>query len=279
MKSFLLKPSAAGVVRNASYSKALGIAGIRMATTAKTNLAGNADAYEIIDFSAGHSRTLVTAEHASVELPFGYSWPEQDKRLVGDHWSYDPGSSDMARELTKDLNAVGLLSRYSRLLVDVNRPLNSPTLFRDIADGKTIELNNKMAAEEKKKRIKYYYKPYHTALKRILKVHPIRLVLSIHSFTPVYEGARRQVEIGVLFNKRSDLAKSLQKRFAGNGCDARLNEPWSGKKGFMFAVDAVANHERRCVMLEFRNDLLRDSAWRARVRRLLVDELRKQNLA
>jgi len=184
----------------------------------------------------------------------------------------------MARELTKDLNAVGLLSRYSRLLVDVNRPLSSPTLFRDVADGKPVVLNDKITAAERAKRIKFYYRPYHTAMQRILKQHPIRLVLSIHSFTPVYEGTRRQVEIGVLFNKRSDLAESLQKHFAQSGYDARLNEPWSGKEGFMFAVDSVASDTRSCVMLEFRNDLLRDSVWRARVRSLLVAELRKQRL-
>jgi len=184
----------------------------------------------------------------------------------------------MARELTNDLNAVGLLSRYSRLLVDVNRPLNSPTLFRDIADGKHVMLNNNITAAERTRRINFYYQPYHTAMQRILKQHPIRLVLSIHSFTPVYEGARRQVQIGVLFNKRSDLAESLQKDFAKNGYDARLNEPWSGKDGYMFAVDSVETEARRCVMLEFRNDLLRNSEWRARVRGLLVAELRNQNL-
>ncbi len=34
-----------------------------------------------------------------------------------------------------------LVAKVSRLVIDVNRPTDSPTLIRDVADGKPISLN------------------------------------------------------------------------------------------------------------------------------------------
>jgi len=39
------------------------------------------------------------------------------------------------------LNGPAVIARFSRLLCDCNRPLDAPTLFRTVADGKPIALN------------------------------------------------------------------------------------------------------------------------------------------
>jgi len=101
------------------------------------------DAFEVIAPHADEplSHLLITAEHASMRLPEPYSWPKDDQRLIGTHWSYDIGSEDFARELAAATNSYCLLSRFSRLLCDPNRPLSSPTLFRQEAEGKPVALN------------------------------------------------------------------------------------------------------------------------------------------
>jgi predicted N-formylglutamate amidohydrolase len=220
---------------------------------------------------------------------------------------------------------VTLLSRFSRLLIDP-KPLSSDTLIRPVADGVAVKLNsqdganNKTAAnassasdkrtkqqavavtttsvrdwsEDRRKRIKLYYEPYHAALQSIIQQRPdINLVLSIHrysterlafiilstqvvfdcdSFTPMYEGQPRKVEVGVLFHEKDTLAKpvttnldhsirvanvllsclcheQIQQHFSSKGYDARLNEPWSGKEVFTIAF---ASHMCMLMLVVFR---------------------------
>jgi predicted N-formylglutamate amidohydrolase len=93
------------------------------------------------------SAVLLTCEHAAAELPPPLRWSAADSRLAHGsprrtHWSHDPGSADFTREFAQLTDSAALLGAASRLFVDLNRPLvGSPTLFRDTADGKPIELN------------------------------------------------------------------------------------------------------------------------------------------
>ena len=43
-----------------------------------------------------------------------------------------------------------------------------------------------------------------------LRAHPASLVFSIHSFTDMYEGSKREVEIGMLFSESDDLASPVR---------------------------------------------------------------------
>jgi len=90
-------------------------------------------------------------------LPPESVWPEQDKRVVGTHWSFDLGSDgnfylllffqnthpmqDLTNEMGERYNVSSVASRFSRLFIDPNRPRDSSTLFRDTADGAPILLN------------------------------------------------------------------------------------------------------------------------------------------
>ena len=58
-----------------------------------------------------------------------------------------------------------------------------------------------------------------------------KAIVSIHSFNPVYEGERRDFEVGVLSSHDERLAIKTLEAFHRNGFPARLNEPWSGKDG------------------------------------------------
>lgn len=49
------------------------------------------------------------------------------------HWSVDLGAREFVHELYAQQRWVTLLSNVSRLYVDVNRPLQSDTLFRPMA--------------------------------------------------------------------------------------------------------------------------------------------------
>lgn len=79
---------------------------------------------------------LITCEHASNLLPPPYRWPRADEWLINSHWSHDIGAATLTKELAVRMGSVAVLSRFSRLLVDPNRPMSSSTLVRTTADNK-----------------------------------------------------------------------------------------------------------------------------------------------
>lgn len=220
------------------------------------------------------ARVLVTCEHASQRVPAGYRWPDEDRWLRDTHWAYDIGALEMARDLAAALGAPEVSSRYSRLLVDPNRPEDSPTLFRDRAEGKPVVMNTEELDEaERARRVEELLRPYHAALDAAVAESHAELLVSMHSFTRVYEGKVRELEIGVLFTEdegiASRVADALSARF-----EVALNEPYSGHDGLMYSVDRHARaHGRRAIELEVRQDLTLDPAFREVFDALLVTAL------
>lgn len=220
------------------------------------------EAVERIEAQQANPRIVITCEHASNRMPAGWSWPQADQWLSEDHWAWDPGAADLARALAADFGAPAVLSRFSRLLADPNRPHDSPTLFRDIADGRPVAINVDLDEAERNRRLSELYTPYHDAVDAMVGRYDA-VVLSMHTFTPVYEGEPRQVEVGVLHHRQPLLGQRLRERLAQH-YDARDNEPWDGRLGLMYAPQHHADrHGRRAVELEIRQDLATDPAWRA----------------
>ena len=174
-------------------------------------------------------------------MPEPYSLPQADSALQGTHWQCDLGAADLTRELCSALSSPGLMSRCSRLVVDVNRPLQSDTLMRSVADGRPVQLNTGISPHAFEDRISRFYLPYHRRMQQLVQQHRPHLVLSVHSFTADYEGQRRRVEVGVLYRRAKDepWALRLLQCFREAGFVAEINEPWSGLLGFMYAMDSL----------------------------------------
>jgi predicted N-formylglutamate amidohydrolase len=222
---------------------------------------------------------LFTCEHASNALPPPYEWPQEDEWVRSTHWAWDPGARDFALECAERFGGVYVGACFSRLLCDVNRPIASDTMFRERADGAAVKLNRGMTDEERDRRIASFYVRYHRRLGQAANAMDPRLIVSCHSFTPEYEGEKRDMDMGVLCTHEDALARSLVSEFCAAGLDCRENAPWSGKEGFMYSADslAVAAPVRRtAIMLELRNDLAVDPAWRERVTGALKSSLAAQ---
>lgn len=212
------------------------------------------DAVEIL---AGAGPVVMTCEHASVRMPSPWAWPEADRWLVGTHWSYDLGVADLIRAVHDRTGWAAVLSRFTRLLVDPNRPVEHPELFRSTAEGRVIHLNAGVSAAERKRRIEALYVPYEAAVDQVVEAAEGAVVMSLHSFTPVYEGKRRALEIGVLFDEDEDTAGFVARSLSDAGWSVRLNEPYSGRAGLMYAAARPARKfGRTSIELEVRQDLL-----------------------
>jgi len=229
------------------------------------------DAVEVAIGGAGSSPVLVTCEHASNRMPQGFEWSEADHWARETHWAYDIGAADLSRELARSLESVAVLSRFSRLLVDPNRRPTSSTLFRTEADGRRVAMNVGLTEELRRERMERFYTPYHDEVGRRLRSRPVELVLAIHTFTPVYEGRRRDVEVGVLHCGRLGLAQMWRGVVARSGLDVRVDEPYAGSDGLMFS----AHHHAEAVgataiEIELRQDFAADPTARAEIRRWIT---------
>jgi predicted N-formylglutamate amidohydrolase len=232
------------------------------------------DAVEEIE-GDDHARVLLTCEHASNRLPEPWAWPPEDLRLVDTHWAIDLGVADVTRKLAKAIGAPAVLARFTRLLCDANREVGDPSMFRAVADGHPVALNADLTDVEKERRIARFHAPYHAAADRMLARYPNAVVLSMHSFTPIYEaGPPRPMEIGVLFDEEEAVSVAIAEALQRQGWVVALNEPYSGKDGLIYSATRHAHrHGRKALELEIRQDLAQDVARHERLVTSLVHAL------
>lgn len=228
------------------------------------------EAYEFLEGSA-LAPALLTCEHASEHFPPPWKLEGKDARLAGTHWAFDPGAREIVHELAAALDAPAVLARFSRLVIDPNRDLESNTLFRSDADHELIHLNLGITDADRNERIERCYRPYHRALDQAMAQCACPLAFSVHTFTDLYQGQRREMEIGVLFDDEEALAEELGMELARAGFVVAMNAPWSGREGLMYSVDHHARaHGRRALEIEARQDVAVQPEFRARLVPLLA---------
>ena len=217
------------------------------------------DAYELVgDPAAGPF--LFTCEHATRRLPEWEPEPD-DLPLLDDHWGWDVGAGDLTRELARLCGSGALLSGFSRLVCDPNRaPDEASFVLREVA-GRALSWNRAVDDAERARRCARYFDPYHGAIDRALAQRvaagPAVHLCSVHSFTPVYDGQARPMEVGVLFDAYEGHARRVALALASEGFAVAENEPYSGKAGLIYAARRHGRaHGIVYLELEVRNDLI-----------------------
>ncbi|MGE5152425.1 MAG: N-formylglutamate amidohydrolase, partial [Bdellovibrio bacteriovorus] len=139
--------------------------------------------------------------------------------LLSDHIAWDPGAAEVAHRLSGHLDAPLVLSGYSRLVIDCNRPLESPESIAELSAGVPIPGNRELGSEERRGRVEGLFRPYHEAIDRLLdgRSRGAAVLLSIHSFTPILNGQSRPWHIGVSHWRDPRLATLLLKALEHRG--------------------------------------------------------------
>jgi predicted N-formylglutamate amidohydrolase len=216
--------------------------------------------FEVVGRADAELPLVMTCEHAASDLP-EWSAQDEDRPFLDDHWGWDPGAAELTRALCEEIGGVAILSRFSRLVCDPNRDPSDPTFVVEKIGEHALSWNQDLDQRERDRRRDHYHEPYHEAIDQVLKnraaqKRPTRL-LSIHSFTPVYRGERRSVEIGVLFDDHEPQAGALLKALSGTHLQVLANEPYSGYAGL---IHAARRHGRQhgivYLELEIRQDLI-----------------------
>ena len=205
---------------------------------------------------------ILVCEHASNFIPARYNQLGLTKHVLKSHIAWDPGAFELAKNLSKLLNAPLIAQQVSRLIYDCNRPPDSPTAMPEISEIYEIEANKALSIEEKRHRVETYYIPFinmlDDILERQLEQGSLPIIVTIHSFTPTYHGNPREVEIGILHDDDSRFADDLLNVSAGDQTFIfRRNEPYGPKDGVTHSLKKHAISRRlKNVMLEVRNDLI-----------------------
>jgi predicted N-formylglutamate amidohydrolase len=243
------------------------------------------------DNAAGRSPFLLTSDHYGRLIP----------RVLGDlglpetelarHIAWDIGISGVAEALAKQLDAHLIAQRYSRLVIDCNRPPSAPSSIPRISEATTIQGNEGLARDAAEARRAAIFDPYHRRIAEVIEQRqrdgvPTVLV-SLHSFTPVYAGIARPWHVGTLYQRDTRLPPLLLKWLRAEG-DLVVgdNEPYAVSDETDYTIPV--HGEARGLMnsgIEIRQDLIADPAgqqqWADRLARIFGEieiELRAQGL-
>jgi predicted N-formylglutamate amidohydrolase len=175
-------------------------------------------AVEIVN-ADGSSSAVLLCDHASNRVPECLGTLGLNPVQLADHIGWDPGAADVARRLSARLDAPLVLSGYSRLVIDCNRPLRSAESIVEESAGVPVPRNRGLSPAERASRIDALFRPYHDAIDGLLDGRSRRpsLLLSIHSFTSVLNGRARPWHIGVSYGHNRELAALMLGALARGG--------------------------------------------------------------
>lgn len=223
------------------------------------------EAVEVLNEN-GCSQIVLLCEHASNHMPREYAWLGLDERHRRRHIAWDIGAAEVTRRLAARLDAPAFFSTYSRLLIDLNRPPETPDSIPLYSEGTHIPGNAGIAPAERARRIERIFAPFHERvaahLDRRAAAGRTTQIVTIHSFTPVFLGVRRPWHAGVLFGGASDLAETiLQGLRADPSLSVAPNQPYVISRDSDYAVP-VHGDDRGipAVLIEIRQDLISDEA-------------------
>jgi predicted N-formylglutamate amidohydrolase len=207
----------------------------------------------------GRSPFVLICEHASNTMPKTLGTLGLPEAELTRHIAWDIGAEKVGRLLSRLMDAPLLLQRYSRLAYDCNRPPESPDSIPEMSELTAVPGNRKLSAEDRLARAREVYRPFHDGVSAVLDRRAAggqqSLVVSIHSFTPVYKGKPRSVELGILHDRDTTLSSKLIKSFPN--IDARLNEPYGPKDGVLHTLNLHGfTRGLQHAMIEIRNDLV-----------------------
>lgn len=205
------------------------------------------------------SRVLLVCEHASNYFPEEFSGLGLSKEDQQSHVAWDPGALAVAEVLADRLDARLVYSTISRLIYDCNRPPQSPTAMRARSEDTDIPGNANLSEAQKARRVTDYYQPFTDLLSdTVASIGADAIIVTIHSFTPVYHGEARKVEIGILHDTDSRLADQMLKISASQTTmQVMRNEPYGPADDVTHTLKLHGLENGLLnVMIEIRNDLI-----------------------
>ena len=242
------------------------------------------DAPPVIEENAqGSSPCFLTCDHFGRLVPQALGDLGVPKSEWERHIAWDIGIAGVVTRLSRALDAHLIAQRYSRLVIDCNRPPGVASSIPVLSEATRIPGNEDISTEAAEARRAEIFAPYHARIAQALDARQQAkrptILLAMHSFTPVYAGVERPWHIGTLYNRDPRLAKLLGNLLRAEG-DLVVgdNEPYAASDLTDYCIPVHA--ERRGLIhcgIEIRQDLIADEAgqaqWADRLARVFAHAL------
>ncbi|HEY6721941.1 MAG TPA: N-formylglutamate amidohydrolase, partial [Burkholderiales bacterium] len=238
-----------------------------------------------VEHAEGSSPYVLICDHASRRLPSRLDRLGLSEEELETHIAWDIGAAGLAHRLADALDAFLIMTNYSRLAIDCNRPPESADSIVARSERTEIPGNRDVPGDEAEARAIALFHPYHDRIRAELDERRERgrpaALLALHSFTPVYHGVGRPWHAGVLYGRDSRLGRVLLELLrAERGLNIGDNEPYAVSDRTDYSIP-VHGEQRKLLHagLEIRQDLIADAegqiAWAARLAPLLEQALAK----
>jgi predicted N-formylglutamate amidohydrolase len=182
------------------------------------------------------------------------------------HIAWDIGIASVAEAVSDALGAHLIAQRYSRLVIDCNRPPSAASSIPPISEATEIPGNQGIAQDATDERRRSIFAPYHDriteALDRRAEEKRPTILVSLHSFTPIYTGVARPWHIGTLYNRDHRLPKPLLRELrAESGLVVGDNQPYAVSDATDYTIP-VHGEARGLIHtgIEIRQDLITDES-------------------
>lgn len=224
--------------------------------------------YEIVN-PDGKTPALILGDHARNRVPEKLGTLGLSAEDLASHVAWDPGTEDIVRILAAELDAPGIFACFSRLAFETNRYPGTGQSIPEISAGVHIPGNQDLTGDDRQARQAALFTPYQAKIAHMLAETEKRVtccpIISVHSFTPVFDGVERPWHIGLLVDEderiSAPLIAALQNAHPDLPCG--INVPYSAKQplppGAPFPYTTREHGDlrgRASVILEFRQDLV-----------------------
>ena len=239
----------------------------------------------------GASPFLLIADHAGNAVPESLGDLAISVEDLNRHIGIDIGIHGVSQRLSEMLSAPYLFQRYSRLVIDCNRPPGHPASIASLSDATRVPANLDLSSAQTQLREQEIFWPYQQAIAgqiaRMRLAGNAPVVIAMHSFTPRHGDypAPRPWHIGVLFNRDDRLARPLIALLKTEGdLMVGINEPYAVDDSGDYAVPVHCEKGGLLhVELEIRQDLIgteqNQFVWAGRLARLLPKALQAAEAA
>jgi predicted N-formylglutamate amidohydrolase len=241
-------------------------------------LLGEGDPAPIVEVNPqGRSPFLLTSDHFGRAIPRALGDLGLAESELTRHIAWDIGIAGVARAIAVHLDAHLIAQAYSRLVIDCNRPPDAPSSIPRISEATVIPGNEGLTREVTEARRCEIFDPYHRriseTIERRLRDGIPTVLVSLHSFTPVYAGIKRPWHVGTLYQSDTRLPPLLLKGLRAQG-DLVVgdNEPYAVSNETDYTIPV--HGEARGLMntgIEIRQDLISDQSGQAQWAQRLAD--------
>jgi predicted N-formylglutamate amidohydrolase len=234
-----------------------------------------------VERADGQSPFMLICDHAGNLIPQRLGSLGLNADELNRHIAWDIGAAGVTSKLAALLDAFAILQTYSRLVIDCNRPLDSPTSIVTVSEHTEIPGNRDLSPALAMQRAQEIFWPYHQRIEAELNARAARaqptVLITVHSFTPVFKQQARAMHAGVLYQRDPRLAQALlhilrrdRELIVGD------NQPYSVSDATDYAIPVYGEqHGLLHVEMEIRQDLIADDAGQTRWAERLAVALRE----